>query len=140
MGARFSAPVQTGTEAHPASYTMGTGSFLGVKQPGHGTDHPPPSSAEVEGRVEPYFCSPSGPEWPVLGRTLPLPFTFKCILEPFTFKYILEPIVWECQAGSMISNVVHSWQLTAAYNQYVFVFLSSDFQGNGRFERAIVQI
>jgi len=29
--ARFSAPVQTGPEAHPASCTMGTGSFLGVR-------------------------------------------------------------------------------------------------------------
>jgi len=29
MGARFSAPVQTGPEAHPASCTMGTGSFPG---------------------------------------------------------------------------------------------------------------
>ena len=26
-GARFSAPVQTGPGAHPASYTMGTGSL-----------------------------------------------------------------------------------------------------------------
>jgi hypothetical protein len=30
-GAKFSAPVQTGTGTHPASCTMGTGSFLGVK-------------------------------------------------------------------------------------------------------------
>ena len=30
-GARFSAPVQTGPVAHPASCTMGTGSFPGVK-------------------------------------------------------------------------------------------------------------
>jgi len=30
--ARFSAPVQTGTGAHPASCTMGTGSFPGVKK------------------------------------------------------------------------------------------------------------
>jgi len=30
-GARFSAPVQTGPGAHPASCTMGTGSFQGVK-------------------------------------------------------------------------------------------------------------
>jgi len=29
--ARFSAPVQTGPEAHPASCTMGTGSFSGVR-------------------------------------------------------------------------------------------------------------
>jgi len=40
LGARFSAPVQTGPGAHPASYTMGTGSFPGVKQPGRGVDHP----------------------------------------------------------------------------------------------------
>ena len=30
-GARFSAPVQTGPGAHPASCTMGTGSFPGLK-------------------------------------------------------------------------------------------------------------
>ena len=30
-GARFSAPVQTGPGAHPASCTMGTGSFQGAK-------------------------------------------------------------------------------------------------------------
>jgi hypothetical protein len=30
-GARFSAPVQTGPGAHPASSTMGTGSFPGVE-------------------------------------------------------------------------------------------------------------
>ena len=79
-GARFSATVQTGPGVHPASYTMGIGSFLGVKRPGHGIYHPPPSSAEVEGRVQLYICSPSGPSWPVLGRTLPLPFTYMCWL------------------------------------------------------------
>jgi len=31
---------------------VGTGSFPGVKQPGRGVDHPPPSSAEVEETVE----------------------------------------------------------------------------------------
>jgi len=45
VGAKFSAPVQTGPGAHQASYTMGTGSFLGVKRPGRGVDHAPPSSA-----------------------------------------------------------------------------------------------
>ena len=38
-GARFSASVQTGPGAHPASYTMGTGSlFPGVKWPGRDAD------------------------------------------------------------------------------------------------------
>jgi len=40
-GARFSEPVQTGPEAHPASYTIGTGSYPGVKLPGRGVDHLP---------------------------------------------------------------------------------------------------
>ena len=65
--ARFSVPVQTGRGAHPASYTVGTGSFLGVKRPGRGVDHPPSSTAEVKERVELYVYSPFGPSWPVLG-------------------------------------------------------------------------
>ena len=73
VGARFSAPVQTGPGAHPASCTMGTVSFPGVKRPGRGVDHPPPSSAEVGGRVELYLHSPSVPSWPVVGRTVALP-------------------------------------------------------------------
>jgi hypothetical protein len=46
--ARFFAHVHTGSEAHPASCTMCTGSFPGVKRPGCGADHPPRSSAEVK--------------------------------------------------------------------------------------------
>jgi hypothetical protein len=46
-GTRFFAHFQTGPGAHPASCTMGTGSFPGVKRPGRGSDHPPPSSPEV---------------------------------------------------------------------------------------------
>jgi hypothetical protein len=58
VGTRSSAPVQTGPGAHPASYTMGTRSFPGVKRPGRGVEHTLPSSA---------LCSPFGPSWPVLG-------------------------------------------------------------------------
>jgi hypothetical protein len=53
--ARFSAPVQTGPRAYPASYTMGVGSLLGVNRPGRGVDHAPSSSAEVKERVELYL-------------------------------------------------------------------------------------
>ena len=65
-GARFSAPVQTGLEAHQVSYTMGTVSFPGVKRLGRGVDHPPPSSTEIKERVVLYLYSPSGPLCPVL--------------------------------------------------------------------------
>jgi hypothetical protein len=76
VGARFSAPVLTGPEAYPASCTMGTGSFPVVKRPGRGVEHPPSSSAEVKERIQLYLYSPSGPSWPVIELTLPLPFTF----------------------------------------------------------------
>ena len=57
-GARFSAPVQIGPGAHPASYTYGTRSFPGVKRPGRGVDHPLPSSTEVKERVNLYLYPP----------------------------------------------------------------------------------
>ena len=80
VGARFSAPVQTGSEAHPTSYTMGTGSFPGVKRSGRGVDHPLLSNAEVEERIELHLYSPSGPSWPVLGRPLSLPLPFTAVI------------------------------------------------------------
>jgi hypothetical protein len=55
-------------------------SFPGVKRPGRGVDHPPPSSTVVKERVELYLYSPSGPSWPVLGKTLP----FTC----FTYRWL----------------------------------------------------
>ena len=58
--ARSSAPVHAGPGAHPTSYKIGTGSFLGLKRPGGIVDHPPASSAEVKKRVELYVYSPSG--------------------------------------------------------------------------------
>ena len=41
VGSRFSAPVETGSEAYPASNTTDTGSFPGVKRPGRGVDYKP---------------------------------------------------------------------------------------------------
>ena len=49
--ARFFAPLQTGSGSHAVSYTMGTGSFPGVKRPERGVDRPPPSSVEVKEKV-----------------------------------------------------------------------------------------
>ena len=64
--ARFSAPIHIDPASHPVS-------LLGVKRPGRGVNHPPPSRAEVKERVELYLSSPSGPSWPVVGWPLPLP-------------------------------------------------------------------
>ena len=66
-GQDFPLPVQTGHEDHPASCTVGTGSFLGVKRPRFGVDHPTPYRVEVKERVEVYIYSLSGTSRPVLG-------------------------------------------------------------------------
>ena len=44
--------------------------FPGVKRPGRGVNHSPPSSVEVKERVVLYLYSPSGPSCLVLGRNL----------------------------------------------------------------------
>jgi hypothetical protein len=59
--AGFSASFQNGPDDHPASYTMVTGSFLGVKLPGGGDD------AEVKERAQLYLYSTYGPSCPVVG-------------------------------------------------------------------------
>ena len=108
VGPRFSAPVQTGPGARPASYTMGAGSFLGVKWPGHGGDHPPQPGPEVKERVELYLYSPSGPLWPVLGW--PLPFIF------WQYVAILVLMVPHCQMSiAQYLQLKHFVILTSAY-------------------------
>ena len=71
-GARVSPPVLTPPGAYPDSCTMGTGSFPGVKRRERGADHPPPSKCRGQERVGLYLYSPSGPQWPVIGWTIPL--------------------------------------------------------------------
>jgi hypothetical protein len=60
--ARYYVPVQTGPGVHPASCTMGTGSFPGVKS-GRGVTLTPHPLLVLIGheRVELYLYSPYGP-------------------------------------------------------------------------------
>ena len=81
LGTRFSAPVQTGPGAEPASGKI----FPGGKTSGAWRWQPTPSSAEVEERVKLYLCSPSGPSWPVLGWTLPFTFLFCVFVSKLMF-------------------------------------------------------
>ena len=53
-------PFQPSPEDHSAYYTMGTGTFPGVKRPERGVEQPP------------HLKSPYEPLWSVLGRSLPL--------------------------------------------------------------------
>jgi hypothetical protein len=76
VGASFSAPLQNSPGVHSSSCKMSTGSFPGIKRPGHGFDNPPQTSAEVKERVELCLYYPSGSSWPVPGCTLPFIFYF----------------------------------------------------------------
>jgi hypothetical protein len=69
VGARFSAPVQTGPEALYDGYRV----FPGGKAAGAWRWPHTPSSTKVKEREYLYFYFPSGPSWSVLGGTLPLP-------------------------------------------------------------------
>jgi len=76
VGARFSAPVQTGPGAHPASSTMGTGSFSGLENGQGVTLAPHPLIVlylySTYGQYGLYRASV-----PVQGRTLPLPYNIE---------------------------------------------------------------
>ena len=65
--ASFSHPSGPALDLTQPLYTLGTGSFLRVKRPGRGGNHPPTSTAEVKERVPLYLYSPCEPPWPVLG-------------------------------------------------------------------------
>ena len=61
VGARFSAHVQTGPGAYPASCKMSTESFSGVKRPGREADPSSPSSAVVKKEYSYTSTPPMGP-------------------------------------------------------------------------------
>jgi hypothetical protein len=70
-GAGFSAPRQDRSWGPPSLlYDAYRLSFPGIKRPGRGFNHPPPSSVEVKERVELYLYSASEPLWLILGRSI----------------------------------------------------------------------
>jgi hypothetical protein len=75
VGARFFAHIQTDPGAHPASFTMSTESFPGVRRTGRDADHTAHSSAEV---MKGYTSiHPLGLSRPVTGLLFFKPF---CVL------------------------------------------------------------
>ena len=68
--------------------------FPGSKAVGTWRWPPTPSSAKVKERVELYLYFPSGPSWPVLGRTLPSTFTFITGISPY-FNFTAYTHYWK---------------------------------------------
>jgi hypothetical protein len=109
-GTRYPALVQIGRGADTASCTTGTGSFPGLKRPGRGVDHAPPSCVEVKEREELYLYSPSGPSWSVLRWTLTL---IVLILSYRIFTY---------------------WRLTEVASEWLFVCMCGFYSDIRHFE------
>jgi hypothetical protein len=84
--------ILTGSGAHPASFTMGTGGpFPGGKaQPGRDADHSPLSSAEVKNELELYLLSPHAPPWRVSRITF---YNFICMYVHL-HSYCIRTLVW----------------------------------------------
>ena len=134
MEERFSALSQSGSGVHPASYTMGTGSFPGVKRPGRGVDHPPPSSAEVKERVELYLYSPSGA-------------FLACYRATFTFTFILYLDISTFQLRMFVLYKSSSVQITDQYpsvqsatGQHTFLYVAIDFFNQSKTMKLLITV
>ena len=73
---------------HPASNTIGTGSFPGVNLPGRGVDHSPHLAPRLKKEWS-FTSNPSGYTWPVIVRNFYFSFTvFFYLIIYFLFIYL----------------------------------------------------
>jgi len=94
---KISAPFRSDPGAHPASYKMGTGSFLGVNRPGRGDDHPSsPTHGHWAGIAQPVQRLAKG--WTVQG---PSPGRDK-ISAPFRSDPGAHPASYKMGTGSFL--------------------------------------
>ena len=90
-GTRFSAPVQTGSDAHPASCTIGTESLLGVKRPERGVDDPPHLEPRLK-KEQSYTSTP--PFWDFVA----------CYRVNFTFTFTTTTVATDYSPVPIVSN------------------------------------
>ena len=79
-----------------------------VKRPGRSFHHAPRSRAEVKQRVELYIYS-SGPSWPVLGWTLPLPYYISYHIYYITYiiPYIIPYISYHVSSHIISYRIIY---------------------------------
>jgi len=110
VGARFSVPLQTGPGDHPASCTMGTGSFQGVKSSWGMTLTPHPLLVlwSRKGRAIPLL--PLWAVWPVQSRSActRVRFTFYLLWHapPHTVCFFMALTTNKCDFLSQFSSIV----------------------------------
>ena len=84
---------------------MGTWSFPGLKQRWCGDEYPLPSSTEVKERAGLHLYSPSGPSWPVLGRTLPLPVPVGRLFPAWPLGILNFSLDWFIRSSLSLSSI-----------------------------------
>jgi hypothetical protein len=117
VGARFSAPIQTGPWGPPSLLYNGYWVFpRGKEQPGRDADPSPPSSAVDYERVELYLCSPYGPyglytaSVPVQGCTVPFSLPYKIQSGPKKFIHSLLINIFGINLNDLVLNVLRSME------------------------------
>ena len=115
----------------PSLLHIGYRIFPGAKTAGAWRWPRTPSSAEVKERAEVYLYSPSGPSWPVVGRTLPLPLRLlrniwtlpHCWLFTRSGYMVLCNNLWTCRHVTVhlnVSDSLYSHSSTRDFPQWIF--------------------
>jgi len=117
--ARFSAPIQTGPGAHPASCTMGTGSLPGVESGWGVTMNPHPHLVPWSGKSG---AIPLLPLWAV--RPVQSPSACKNV--HFTFTYMFRPFLRPSSRMSILKSYKGRYsklKFKIVYRHWIFFFL-----------------
>ena len=105
MGVGFSAPVQTGPRTHPASYTMGTESFPGVKSSRGVTLTPHPLLVPWSWKSRAIPLLPLWAVWPVqsLSACTRVHFIFTLFILVWLHTLLDTLGAWAVQSGMKIN-------------------------------------
>jgi hypothetical protein len=104
VGPKFPATAQTVPGTHPASYTVVTELFPGLKRPRRSVDNPPTFSEDFQERLELHLYSPSGPSCSILGRNFPLDY-LKYILIVYMYTSINIKLKYS-KLNSIVSKII----------------------------------
>jgi len=113
-GARFSAPVQTGPGAHPASCTMGTGFFPGVKRHQGVTLTPHPLLVPWSWKSRAIPLLPLWAVRPVQSLSACIRVTFTFYIHPYKVKFSLHLSTALCTRARLLAVTLDLFLLISA--------------------------
>ena len=111
------------------------GLYPGVKRPGRGVDHPPPSTAVVKERVELHLYTPYGPSWAVLGWTLSLCIMDSCVSWVYITCYLRTDT--ETSTISRFTLPNNNWICSVIKSQHVAGVLSHHLSYKGLLQQRL---